>query len=212
MVRLIIYIVILLNSFLISQLNAQTDQYKNGMEKAFQTWEDNKPTEASNLFERISKAEKDNWIPNYYVAYINIIYSFNEKDKEKLQFKLDKAKTYLEIAHQISPNNPEIMVLEAMMNTAWIAYDGQTYGVTLAPKNTAIYQKAIKIAPKNPRVILSKAEWDMGSARFFGQDVTPFCKDVEASLELFTNFKEETPFYPKWGEERAKEVIENCKS
>jgi hypothetical protein len=68
----------------------------------------------------------------------------------------------------------------------------------------------LEIAPKNPRVILSKAEWDMGSARYFGKDTTPYCKDVERALELFATFNSETPFYPTWGEERAKEVLENC--
>jgi len=51
----------------------------------------------------------------------------------------------------------------------------------------------------------------MGSARFFGQDTAPFCKDVERALELFTNFKPESSFHPKWGKNRAEQIIESCK-
>ena len=51
----------------------------------------------------------------------------------------------------------------------------------------------------------------MGSARYFGQDIKPFCKDLERALELFANFKAETPFSPNWGKERAAMLLESCK-
>ena len=95
--------------------------------------------------------------------------------------------------------------------TSWISFDGATYGMTLSGKNVQLYQQAIQLAPENPRVIFSKAEWDMGSARYFGKDTTPYCKDVEKALELFATFKSEIPFYPKWGKERAERVLASCK-
>ncbi len=194
----------------VGALSAQ-DQYTKGMEKAFQLWQDQKPTEAANLFERIAMAEQDNWLPHYYVAQINTINSFGETDLEKLSKKLDKAKEFIDLAKAISPDNPEILVQEAMINTAWIAFDGATYGMTLSGKNAQLYQKAMKLAPENPRVIFSKAEWDMGSARYFGKDTTPYCQDIERALELFATFKSETPFYPGWGKERAEQVLAQCK-
>ncbi len=194
----------------VGALSAQ-DQYTKGMEKAFQLWQDQKPTEAANLFERIAMAEQDNWLPHYYVAQINTINSFGETDLEKLSKKLDKAKEFIDLAKAISPDNPEILVQEAMINTAWIAFDGATYGMTLSGKNAQLYQKAMELAPENPRVIFSKAEWDMGSARYFGKDTTPYCQDIERALELFATFKSETPFYPGWGKERAEQVLAQCK-
>ncbi|WP_420602203.1 hypothetical protein [Flagellimonas sp.] len=195
----------------VGALSAQ-DQYTKGMEKAFQLWGDQKPTEAANLFERIAMAEQDNWLPHYYVAQINTISSFGEKDLEKLSKQLEKAKEFLDLAKAISPDNPEILVQEAMINTAWIAFDGATYGMTLSGKNAQLYQRALELAPENPRVVFSKAEWDMGSARYFGKDTTPYCKDVERALELFANFSNDTPFYPSWGKNRAEQVLEQCKS
>ena len=190
-------------------INAQ-DQYTQGMEKAFQLWADQKTIEASNLFERIAMAEPDNWLPHYYVAQINTIISFGEKDGEKLSKQLNRAKEFLDLAKAISPDNPELLVQEAMINTAWIAFDGATYGPTLSGKTAQLYQKALALAPNNPRVVFSKAEWDMGSARYFGQDTAPYCKDVERALELFANFSVDTPFYPSWGKERAEMVYKQC--
>ena len=202
----LILAIVLIGSTLV---NAQ-DRYSSGMEKAFELWQNQKTTEASNLFERIATAEPDKWLPYYYVSQINTVISFGEKDEEKLSKQLEKAKEFLDVAKAISPDNPEILIQEALINTAWIAFDGVTYGMTLSPKNVQLYQKALEIAPDNPRVILSKAEWDMGSARYFGKDVTPYCKDVERALELFATFKSETPFYPTWGKERAEEVLKSC--
>lgn len=200
----------LLTLFLISSAAVAQDQYSKGMQKAFELWGENNTTEAANMFERIAAVELDNWLPSYYAAQINTVISFGESDKDKLTQQLGKAREFIDIANAISPNNPEILIQQAMINTAWIAFDGATYGMELSGKNAALYSKALEIAPDNPRVVFSKAEWDMGSARYFGKDISPYCKDVERALELFANFKPASEFHPNWGMERAQMVLENC--
>jgi len=203
--------VITILAVLLTTVSFAQDQYTKGMQKAFQFWGEGKTAEASNMFERISSAEMDNWLPYYYVAQINTIVSFGEKDKEKLTQQLEKAQEFVDLAKAISPDNPEIMVQQAMSYTAWIAFDGATYGMTLSGKVAALYTKAQEIAPDNPRVVFSKAEWDMGSAAYFRQDTAPYCKDVERALELFDIFKPESDFHPNWGKDRAQATSENCK-
>lgn len=200
----------LLIAFIISGIVGAQSNYEKGMQKAFELWGTN-PMEASNLFERIAAAETDNWLPSYYAANVLILQSFNEKVKDKLDSQLKKAQDLINDATAISKNNPEILVLQAMKHTAYVAYDGAAYGMQLSPKIAALYAQAEQIDATNPRVVLSKAEWDMGSAQFFGKDTTPFCKDIERALELFANFKPETPFHPNWGKERAEQVLSNCK-
>ena len=203
---------ITISLFLIGTVVTAQDQFTTGMQKAFQLWGEGKISEASNVFERISSAELDNWLPAYYVAQVNTVASFGEQDKEKLTQQLEKAQEFIDLAKAISPDNPEIMVQQAMIYTAWMAFDGATYGMTLSGKAVALYQKALQLAPENPRVVFSKAEWDMGTARYFGQDTAPFCKDIERSLELFAKFKPASPFHPNWGQDRAEELVKNCKS
>ncbi|WP_299434769.1 hypothetical protein [uncultured Maribacter sp.] len=194
----------------ISALTFAQDQYKTGMQKAFGFWGEGKIIEASNLFERISTAEIDNWLPAYYAAQVNTVASFGEKDKEKLVKQLEKAQEFVDIAKAISPNNPEIIIQQAMIHTAYVVFDGASYGMTLSPEIVALYQKALAIAPDNPRVVFSKAEWDMGSAKYFGQDTAPYCKEVERALELFANFKPESEFHPNWGKDRAEMIAKDC--
>ncbi|WP_422079590.1 hypothetical protein [Ulvibacterium sp.] len=202
--------VIVIATLIVSLNSLAQNQYTKGMQKAFQLWGEQKTMEASNMFERIASVEMDNWLPHYYAAQVNTVAAFGEKDKEKVGQLLGKAQEYVDLAKVISPDNPEILVQQAMVHTAWIAFDGATYGMTLSGKVAALYEKALQLAPKNPRVVFSKAEWDMGSAKYFGQDTTPYCADVKRSLELFANFKPESEFHPNWGEDRAKIVLENC--
>lgn len=191
-------------------ISAQS-QYEKGMIKAFELWEQGKITEAANLFERIAKAEKENWIPSYYAGYINIMSSFGIKDEAQLNAKLEKASEHLDNAMLNSPKNPEIMIIQALRNTALIAFDGQKYGMTLSGKNAAIYEQALNLAPNNPRVMLGKAEWDMGAARFFGKSTEPYCKDIAKALEIFKSEKKsEVKFTPSWGQDRAEEVLKQC--
>lgn len=202
---------IIIAALLISTLTTAQANYEKGMQKAFELWGQNNATEAANMFERIASAEPDNWLPAYWAAQINIITSFGEPDKDKLTAKLKKGQDLLNDATAVSKNNPEIMVLQAMLHTAWIASDGANYGMTLSPKVIELYAKAEAIAPNNPRVIASKAEWNIGSAQYFGQDTAPFCKDLEHALELFAKFKPESQFHPKWGKERIVQLLESCK-
>ncbi|MDY2588116.1 tetratricopeptide repeat protein [Winogradskyella aquimaris] len=189
---------------------AQTN-FENGMSKAFELWEAGKWDEAENMFERIAKAEEDEWLPNYYIAQMNSLKSWNEKDETVLKAQLDKAQRHLDIAMSKSEDNAEIMIMQAQVYTNWVAYDGATYGMKYAGKVTELYAKALELAPTNPRAAFCKADWGMGSARYFGKDTTPFCKDIEASIELFDTFKPKSDFHPNWGKKRAEQVLAACK-
>ena len=205
MVRLITLLVFMV----CSTLTAQT-QYDNGMQKAFGLWKEDKDSEAAAMFERIASAEKGNWLPNYYVALINTLQAFETQEKEKISSLLAKAQEAQDDAVALSPNNPELNVTQAMIYTAWIVYDPMTNGMKYSGKANEEYAKALAIAPNNPRVILSKAEFDMGSAAYFGNDTKPMCAQVQRAIELFATFKPESAYHPKWGLERAQEVIKQC--
>lgn len=191
-------------------VQAQT-QYEKGMGKAFSLWQSGDMNGAEQLFERIAKAEANEWLPHYYIAQINSLKSWEQKDANILKAQLDKAQQHIDLAKAISPNNPEIIVMQAQVYTNWVAFDGATYGMKYGGIISELYNKAYEINPNNPRVVYNKAEWDMGSARYFGKDTAPYCKDIEKSIELFANFKPESPFHPNWGKERAEQVLADCK-
>jgi hypothetical protein len=186
-------------------------QFEQGMGKAFQLWGEGKNTEASAMFERIAAAEKTSWLPNYYVALVNTTTAFGTKDKEQISLLLDKAQNALDVELIKTPNNAELLVMQAMIHTAWIAFDPMTNGQKLSGTVMGLYGKAQAIAPQNPRVVFGKAEFEIGGAQFWGTDTKPMCAQIEKAIGLFATFKPETPFSPKWGLERALEAQKNCK-
>lgn len=205
----VIYLLLLLTTFSVS-LTAQT-KYDKGMQKAFELWQNEKPWEAVNIFERIAQVETEDWLPLFYVAQINVLYSFDEKDEKKLTAQLMKAQDFLNQAKSLSKDNAEILVLQAQLHTAWIVFDGSKYGMSLSPKIAKLYDDAYKIEPDNPRVASGKVEWDMGTARWFGKDTKPFCEDLKRAVSLFESYEPKGKYYPKGGEEYARESLaKNC--
>lgn len=205
MKHLIIIAVLLVSAI----TNAQTN-FEKGMQKAFELWGQNNWTEAEQMFERIAAAEPNEWLPNYYIAQMNSLKTWEEKDPKIVKAQLDKAQEYLNSAIGLTKDNVDVLVLQAQIYTNWVAFDGMTYGMKYSAKITDLYNTAYRLAPDNPMVLLSRAEWNMGSARYFGQDTKPFCKDIEKAIELFPNFKPESAFHPNWGKERAEEVLKSC--
>lgn len=202
--------IIIVFAFLtMNTINAQSS-YEKGMSKAFKLWKNKTPDQAINLFERIAKAEKNNWLPYYYAAQVHITTTFGSKDAEAIESRLKKAQEYLNEAKTLSKENPEILIMEALLNTAYVAYNPSEYGMTHSPKVEQLYQKVKAIEPQNPRATLYHAEWKMGSAKFFGKDPKVFCPEVEKAILYFENESHDTPFYPQWGKNEIKRIQKNC--
>lgn len=198
-------------ALLICQIIFSQTQYEQGMGKAMGLWKEGKTTEAKALFERIALVEKTNWLPNYYVALINTLETFGNADREKIPALLEKAQQAEDEANAISPNNPELLVTQALIYTAWIVYDPQSNGMRYTGKTMEQYYKALALAPNNPRVVYCKAEFEIGGAKYFGKDIKPMCAQIEKSIELFATFKPESAFHPNWGLDRAQELQKSCK-
>ncbi len=204
--NLILILVILVCGF----SNAQ-GQFEQGMGKAMQLWGEGKNTEASAMFERIASAEKASYLPNYYVATVNCFAAFQTKDKDQMSQLLTKAQAALDIEMAKTPNNPELLVMQSMIYTAWMNFDPMTYGMKYSGKVMELYGKAEAIEPTNPRVVYGKAEFGIGGAKWTGADVKVLCKEVERSIGLFATFKPETTFSPNWGLQRAENALKGCK-
>ena len=196
--------------FVASIVSAQT-QFDQGMKKALQTWKNGNSTEALVQFEKIASVEKTNWLPNYYIALINTTQAFGEQDKTKMLSLIESAQKAQDFCNDLAMDNPEVLVMQAMIHTASIVYDPMTNGQKLSGDVMYILNKANKIAPENPRVVFQKASFEKGMAEYFGQDTKPMCVQIEKSIELFATFKPESAFHPSWGLDKAQEAVKACK-
>ncbi|WP_324719566.1 hypothetical protein [Salinimicrobium sp. HB62] len=183
-------------------------QFDTGMQQAFELWQQGETSQAANLFERIGRAEEQEWLPFYYAAQIQIVESFEMTDRAQKEEQLKKAQGLLNDAKAIAGNDDvELKVLQAMLHTSYITLDPSMYGMKLSPVITNLYATAASEAPENPRVALSRTEWNIGSANFFGEDPAKFCPDLEAALLLFQDEEPDEAYAPRWGKDRTLGLI-----
>ena len=202
-------IITIIALFVASLVSAQ-GQFEQGMGKALQTWNQGKPADAVAQLERIASVEKTNWLPNYYIALINITQAFGEQDKTKMLALIESAQKAQDVCNDLAMDHPEVLVMQSMIHTASIVYDPMTNGQKLSGDVLYILNKAYKIAPENPRVVFQKASFEISMAQYFGQDTKPMCAQIEKAVELFTTFKPETDLHPIWGLDRAKAELKKC--
>jgi tetratricopeptide (TPR) repeat protein len=209
MIRLVLFLVSMTLSLFV---NGQTS-YEDDMRRALDLFENGSFKESSQLFEKISESQTDNWLPNYYVALTNSLGSFEiSSDKEEMVKMLTKAQDFLdkEIAKQ--PENVELMVVQAFIDTGWILYDPMKYGIRGMNKALQTFNKAAQIDPTNPRVAFSRVQFDMNSSRYMGGNPSDYCEDLKKAIKLFATFKPETELHPNWGLENAKKLSLECES
>jgi len=206
MIRIITVLVI----YLVTQVLTAQTKFEQGMEQAFALMNENKIEEASNLLERISSAEPENWLAPYHLALLKARSSFAITDKAKQEAQIEAAFDFIDKADLLSPDNSEIYVVIALINVAKIASNPMVNGAILSGPTAELYKKAIALDNTNPRAHSGLAEFEMGGARFFGQDLSPYCKRLQETIALYDAFKPAGKFYPKWGKEWTLQVIEGC--
>jgi len=184
--------------------------YEKSMEQAFELWDENKNEQAIALFQRISHAETEKWLPAYYAANVDIVQAFNKSQSENIQAYLERAKENLSLAKDRSPDNSEITTLEGLLYTGYVTADPATYGMRYSGKIITLHEKAIEQNPENPRAHMNLIEYEMGYAQFMGEDMTMQCDLMKKVLPLFDKVEDTEPFAPKYGKERALQIVKNC--
>ena len=204
MTKFILSLAILISSYLTAQ-----NSYNDKMQMALQNYNSGNLDEAITLFDEVSKENSDNWLPFYYISYLNTSKAFVEKDAKTVEVLLKKAQNAQDVCNELQPDNAEVMVAQALLHTAKIKSNPMVYGQMLYKDVLYIYDKAMQKDKNNPRVVLCKAEFEIGLADYMGGNKQPMYDAIKNSIELFANFKPETPFHPNWGLEQAKQTLEN---
>jgi hypothetical protein len=203
-------LIFLVTSFLVTTLSAQT--FNQDIEKGKLALTNYETLKAISIFENLSQQHTDNWLPNYYAAQTLITEALMNSQKAAfVKEKLVKAQTYLDKVHSLTLKNEEVIVLQAKLYLVYVVSNSAVYGRQYSGIISKLYNDAYVLNPNNPRVVLSKAQWGIGSAQFFGSDTSTFCADLEKAVKLFDTFKQESNQHPSWGKQDAILASKNCK-
>jgi hypothetical protein len=197
-------IVLLFAVLSLSAAYAQDSKYEAAMKplvaEIHATHFENSLTEVSNKMERIATAESNAWLPNYWVAYCNIVDAFSEKDSDKKDLMLDKAEKYVGKAAKLSKNNDEIEQLTAYMYNAKLAASPMTGWMRYGSKIEEHIAAAKKINPNNPRTALLEAESVYYTPSTFGGGKEKAKPMLEKAKSSFGKFTPKNDLMPDWGE------------
>jgi len=164
----------------------------------------------ANQFQRIAENETTEWIPAYYAALCTSLYSFNEKDKAKVDPVLDQAQSMIDKALKLKPAESEIWVLQGMLYQARIMVDPMTRGQNFSMKANEAFQKAKSLNAENPRIYYLKGQNMMNMPKMFGGGKEAAKPMFQKAGEKFMSFRPTEMFAPNWGKEQNAESLKAC--
>ena len=165
----------------------------------------------ANRFDRIAKAEKEEWLPRYYHAPCLIIQSFiTSEGPERKDEILDLAEQSLKEVMDLVPEESEAYALQAFFYTARLTVDPGTRGMEYSMLSNQSIGKSLRYDPENRRARYLKIANDMGAAPFFGKDPAAYCPDANALYEAWDEVQAPSPLHPSWGKRDLKELMSSC--
>lgn len=196
--------------------SAQSGRYAGAMKaniKAMDTSFNNPASllALANTFERIGAAEKTEWLPYYYAAFLQVNYGFMIQDKSKTDVIADKAEQLINKADSLSPANSEISTIKSMIASCRLMVDPMSRYMEYGPVSNAELEKAIQQDPLNPRPYYLKGQGLKFTPEQFGGGCKPATIAFEKALQAFSAFKPASELHPDWGAVRTKQLLDDCK-
>ena len=191
-------------AFTVFTLSAQSSNFEKAMTDLVNQIEQVMPTDLyqplTNKMERIAAAEKEQWLPNYWVAYCYTGDSFKlENPGEKVQL-LDIADEYMEKAVLLGgEKNAELEILKAHMASARMSIDPMNRFQEYGGKFQSALTTAMVYDSENPRAYYLQAMNAYFTPENFGGGHVKAKPIFETALEKFNNFKSESKMHPNWG-------------
>lgn len=163
-------------------------------------------------FELISNAEATKWLPLYYHAQCYILMSFSDRQADE-----NGKDTYLEVAANdldkmilLAPDETEVYALQALYYTAKLVINPMTRGQEYGALTQTAIQQSLALDAENPRAKQLDLSNKVGTAQFFGTDISQFCEEANELLAVWDDYEQKSPFHPTWGKDRVLEISKSC--
>lgn len=209
-------LVVIAFSFAIA-LTAQNERYTAAMQKGISMLDTARSTstfqQTANHFERIANAEKQIWLPVYYVAYCNMMVATGLMQEGKVELcgaYLDKAQSALDAALALAPEESELYALQGYIYQGRIWDNPMANGAKYSPMSFAALDKAIAMNEHNPRPYYLKGQSLLFTPVFYGggpQNAMPL---LQKAAEKFETFQAASTLHPKWGAGANKWMIDQA--
>ena len=193
---------------------AETQSFTKAMKENLKTLRNNETKadylELGRQFERVAADNQTRFEPLYYAAYSYILGSWSIENVTEKTSILDKAKSNIKKAQALSPDNDELLVLEAFCFQAMIMLNPQQYGRPYSEKATALLKEAQKLNPDNPRAAFLMAQNVYYTPAEYGGGKNIALPLFAKAQNLFKKQPTSNYLSPLWGAETNNEMYQKC--
>lgn len=208
-------ILIVVSFLFVIALSAQNERYISAMQKGIAALDTARSTstfiQTANHFERIANAEKQAWLPSYYVAYCNMMIAtglMQEGKQDQCPAYLDKAQTALDAAKTLAPEESEIYALQGYIYQGRIWDNPMANGAKYSPMSYAELDKATALNESNPRPYYLKGQSILFTPVFYGGGPKNALPLLQKAAEKFAVYQAPSPLHPNWGAAANKWMID----
>ncbi|MDE3258388.1 MAG: hypothetical protein OYM47_11185 [Gemmatimonadota bacterium] len=142
-------------------------------------------------------------LADYRIA--NVLMAQGKKRKADASDHLEKAVEHLQIARRAFDDSEEFSEAAAEVYALLSSVYGRQIslssikGIYLGPKAASCLRKAERLAPDNPRVVLTSAIGYLMTPRFFGGNSEKAMTGFRSAAKLFARENPANPVHPVWG-------------
>ncbi len=193
---------------------SQKDQFeitmKSSIDKMFQSKTIDEYQLSANTFERISMAEKKQWLPSYYAGYCYIMMAFMTDKPDQIDPWLDVAQKQIDNAQTITSSEPELLVLQGMLHQARIGVDFMARGMKYSQMAQESLNQALAMDSDNPRAYYLLGMNLLSTPKMFGGGPQVALPLFQKAQNKFNSFKPADELMPQWGEENNLAMLKEC--
>jgi len=207
-----IILVFLFVIFISSFANSQNDDFTNAILKAkknlftaMNNFEEKDLLKCRGEFERLLQLKKNEWIVNYYLAYIDYSISaaaMGSNDVDKVKKYTQSAFTLIDKSIEQKDDFCDSYVLRMSLNFNRWMYESDKMEDIIASTKEAD-DAAVKLDASNPRYYLMKGISLFYTPESFGGGIDAALKMLDKSYTIFQTRKEVVDYYPDWGYDLA---------
>ncbi len=199
--------------FFALQATAQNKKFTAAMEKNLHAMDTCKSIasyqQIANAFERVSNAEKKEWLAPYYTSLCNAFMA-SMSTGDKIDVYCDIADKYAATADSLSPKNSEICALKSLICSQRISVNPMLRGAKFGGKSAEWNTKSKELDPTNPRPYLLQAQGKFYTPAQFGGGKDKALPLIEEAVKKYESFKPASTIHPNWGKERAQYILDEC--
>lgn len=204
--------VLLLLSTTISGLRAQTveENLKASYDKFTAANTEQELIAASSRFDMAAAKWAGTWQTYLYAAYAKISVSLKLSDKTKRDQYLDAADAYLGKAEKLSPDNQEVLIMQAWSAKARIAVDAKDRWKKFGEVYDDRIAKAKKTTAENPRIYFLEGHGPFYKPKVWGGGKDKAKPYFEKAKELLAKESKTDIMHPYWGSKEVEEFLAQC--